>query len=450
MSFLKNRPNLAFVGAALAFASFYLAAGAPTPLFVLFQHQWGFPPFVLVVAFAAYAFALLAALLVAGSLSDYVGRRPVLVGALVVELGSMLMFIHAPNVGWVIAARVVQGLATGAASSAFTAALVELAPPRHRRWGSVIGTVAPTGGLGLGALLTGAAVQFTHSATLIVFTTLAVIMALGAIVVALSAETASRRPGAIRSLIPRVVVPRGARREFAAALPVHLASWMMASLFLGLGPTIVHGVFHLDSGLLNGATAFLAPGTAAVAGFLTGGVPARRATVLGTAGVLAGSVVFVAGVAAGVLPLVWLGGIVSGIGFGSSFGGALRLIGPLAQPQQRGGLFAAVFLVAYLSFGVPALAAGQAVTRAGLLPTVIGYGAVAVVIAATGLFSQVRLGRQLGILGNPTRKATEDFDVPSPQARHGGDPGADLPCRRPGLLRPDLVTPTGVTHSILH
>lgn len=387
-------PTVAFTGAALAFASLYLAAGAPTPLLVLFQRQWGFPASMLTVAFAAYAFALLVALLVAGSLSDHLGRRPVLIGALLVELVSMLMFVFAPNLGWVIAARVVQGLATGAASSAFTASLLELAPPRHRRWGSLIGSVAPAGGLGLGALLTGVAVQFTHSANLIVFSTLTVIMAIGAVVLYLSAETSAPRPGALGSLVPRVTVPHPARREFAAAVPVHLSAWMMAGLFMGLGPTIVRGVFHLDSGLLNGATAFLAPGAAAVAGIVTGRFHGRRATVLGSAGVLTGTLVVAVGIATGLLPVVWLGAIVSGLGFGASFGGALRLVGPHAQPHQRGGLFAAVFLVAYLSFGLPLIVAGQSVGSVGLLPTVLTYSAVAVLVAATGLLTQLRLRRR--------------------------------------------------------
>ncbi|GAA2354674.1 MFS transporter [Catellatospora methionotrophica] len=387
-------PTAAFTGAALAYASLYLAAGAPTPLLVLFQREWGFPASMLTVAFAAYAFALLAALLVAGSLSDHVGRRPVLVGALLVELVSMVMFVFAPNLGWVIAARVVQGLATGAASSAFTAALLELAPPRFRRWGGLIGSAAPAGGLGLGALLTGAAVQFTHSANVIVFSTLTVIMALGTVVLYLTAETSARRPGALGSLVPRVTVPHPARREFTAAVPVHLSAWMMAGLFMGLGPTIVRGVFHLDSGLVNGATAFLAPGAAAVAGVLTGRLHGRRATLLGTTGVLVGTLIVAAGIAGGLLPVVWLGAAVSGSGFGAAFGGALRLIGPHAQPHQRGGLFAAVFLVAYLSFGLPLIVAGQGVASLGLLPTVLTYSGIAVLVAAAGLLTQLRLGRR--------------------------------------------------------
>ncbi|MGI5185799.1 MFS transporter [Dactylosporangium sp. CA-152071] len=385
--------GVAFAGTGLAFASLYLAAGAPTPLLVLFEREWGFAPWVLTVAFAAYALGLLAALLVAGSLSDHVGRRPVLVGALSVEVVAMLMFVFAPGIGWVIAARVVQGVATGAASSAFTAALVELAPPHRKRLGTVVAGAAPAGGLGLGALLTGTAVQFTGSANLIVFGTLAVIMVLGTLTAALSGETVTRRAGALGSLRPRVTVPRAARREFGAAIPVHLASWMFAGLFMGLAPTIVRDIFHLDSGLLNGATAFLPPAAAAVAGYALGRQHPRRTILLGGTAVLLGATVVLTGIVAVALPLVWIGGIVGGAGFGATFSGALRAVGPLAETHQRAGLFAAVFIVAYLSFGVPAIVAGQLVAPLGLLTTVLLYGAAILAAAAAGLFTQWRLTR---------------------------------------------------------
>jgi MFS family permease len=129
-------PAVAFGGTGLAFAGVTLAAGAPTPLLVFFEHEWGFNAGILTIAFAIYAFGLLFALLIVGSLSDYVGRRPVLIGALSAQLVAMVMFFFATNIGWVIAARAVQGLATGAVFSAFTAALVELAPSRAQSTGS--------------------------------------------------------------------------------------------------------------------------------------------------------------------------------------------------------------------------------------------------------------------------------------------------------------------------
>ena len=381
----------AFVGTAAAFAGLYLAAGAPSPLFSLYQQQWGFPAGLLTIAFSAYAIALVVALTVAGSLSDFVGRRPVLVGSMIVELGSMVMFIFAPNIGWVIAARVVQGLATGAATSAFSASLLELAPDRFKRLAAIIGGAAPAGGLGLGALLAGLAVQFTTAASVIVFGTLAVVMVLGALVAILSRETVTKQPGALRSLTPRIAVPVAARTEFAGIVPVLLGGWMFSALFIGLAPTIVNGIFHIHSGFVDGATVFIAPGFAAVSGFVLGRATPRTALVVGSATVALGIAIVVAGIGFEVLPLLWIGGAVGGFGFGASFSGALRLLGPFAAAHQRAELFAAVFLVAYLSFGVPAIILGQLVAPLGLLTTVIGFGVVTLAASFVGIVAQLRL-----------------------------------------------------------
>ena len=387
-------PFAAFIGTAAAFAGLYLAAGAPSPLFTLYQQQWGFPAGLLTIAFSAYAIALVAALVVFGSLSDFIGRRPVLVGALVVELGSMLMFLFAPNIGWIIAARVVQGLATGAATSALSASLLELAPDRFKKLAAIIGGAAPAGGLGIGALVAGFAVQYSRDASFIVFAALAVVMALGAVIAILAPETVSRQPGALRSLTPRVVVPRAARVEFAGTVPVLLAAWMLSALFIGLAPTIVSGIFDIHSGLVEGATVFIAPGLAAISGFLLGRFTPRTVLLVGGIAVSAGIAVTVAGIGFELLPLVWLGGIVGGFGFGASFSGSLRLLGPFAAAHQRAELFAAVFLVAYLSFGIPAIILGQLVAPLGLLPTVLGFGAVTLVAAVVGILVQVRLARK--------------------------------------------------------
>jgi predicted MFS family arabinose efflux permease len=387
-------PAAAFAGVAVAYAGLYVAAGAPSPLFVQYQQQWGFPAGLLTIAFAAYAFGLVAAILVAGSLSDFIGRRPVLIGALSVELVSMVMFLFAPNIGWVIAARVIQGLATGGATSAFAAALVELAPAKARNLGAIIGAAAPAGGLGLGALLAGIAVQLSTAASAIVFVGLTVIMVLGGLVAVFARETVTRRSGAARSLRPRIVVPAAARGEFAATIPVLLAAWMLAALFIGLAPTIIQSIFHIESGFVNGATVFIEPGAAAVVGFLLGRLTSRHTILVGGLGVFLGTAVIVAGIGFGLLPLVWLGGIIGGIGFGASFSGSLRILGPFAQPQQRAELFAAVFLVAYLSFGIPAIILGQLVAPFGLLPTIIGFGAVTLVAAFVGILVQLGMARQ--------------------------------------------------------
>ena len=392
-----TRPKLpagvAFTGNAVTFISLYLAAGAPTPLLAFYQGRWGFPAAVLTLAFAVYAIGFLVAMLTVGSLSDHVGRRPVLIGALLVQLLATLMFLIAPDIGWVIAARVVQGLATGAATSAFTATLAELAPPNRKKLGSILGSVGMTAGLAVGALLAGFAVQFTPQANTIIFAVLTIVTILGIVVVALSPESVTRTPGAIRSLIPRVSIPPAARREFAAAAPVIAAIWMLAGLSLGLAPTIVRSVFHLNSGLVNGLSGFIAPATAGVVALAFGRLSPRRGMTIGIYASIAGTIGVVTGVLAGSLALMITGLVITGIGFGAAFSGSLRLIMPLAGPQQRAGTVAAIYVVAYIAFGLPVIIAGQLAAPLGLTPTVVGYGGATVVLALISLIAQFRISR---------------------------------------------------------
>lgn len=390
----RLRPAAAFAGTALAFVAVALAVGAPSPLFVLYEQEWGFQPWLLTVAFAIYAVTLLITLLVAGSLSDHIGRRPVLIGALALQVVAMLVFLFAPDIGWIVGARAVQGVATGAAMSTFTAALVELAPERQKKLGATIGSTAPVGGIAIGAFLTGLAVQFVPQPTTLVFVTLAVLFAAGILVVVGSPETVTRRPGAVRSLIPRVLIPPEARSEFAGAIPLFLATWMLAGLFIGLSPSILHGVFHLDSGLLNGAIVAVPPAVGAVAGLLLTRAPARRTVVWAMAAIVAGVAIAAVGMATAALPLLFAGATVAGGGFGAGFSAMLRMLAPLAPNDQRAELFAGIFLVSYLAYGVPALVAGELIGWIGLLPTALGYSAAIAAAAIVALVVQALRSRR--------------------------------------------------------
>jgi MFS family permease len=388
-------PMFTFVGIALAFVGLTFAAGAPSPLFVLLQNEWLFPSWVLTVAFAIYALTLLITLLVAGALSDHIGRRPVLIGALVIELASMVVFMFAPNIGWIIAARAIQGIATGAATSAFTASIVEYAPERHKKLGALLASTAPVGGLALGALATGFAVQFSGIPSIIIFGFLAVAFVLGTLVLIASPENIARRAGAIRSLIPRLSIPRTARSAFVSSIPVMIGTWMLGGLFLGLAPSIVQDIFHVQSGLLNGVLVAVLPAAGAAATLAFGRTTARRTTSIGGVLVVVGAGILIFGITAHIFPLLFLGGIVGGTGFGAAFSGTLRTLAPLAESHQRAELFAGIYLVSYLAYGIPALVAGELIGAIGLTPTIVGYATIAMIAAAIGLVSRSAAVRSL-------------------------------------------------------
>jgi MFS family permease len=385
---------VAFVAAALTMTAFFFAAGAPTPLLVLYQRQWGFAPSLLTLAFGAYAIALLAALLVFGSLSDHVGRRPVLAAAVVLEAVALVGFLAARGIGWVIAARVVQGLATGLATSAFGAAVLELAPRHRPRVGPGVNAVAAAGGLGLGALVTGALAAATPSAAALVWGALAALMLPALLAVAATAETAVRRPRALASLVPRVAVPLAARPTFRIVAPALAGAWMLGALFMGLGPTILGALWGVRSLAVDGATASIDPLVAAVTALAVAGMVARRALGLGVVAVVLGAGSVVVAVTAADLPLLLVGGAVGGFGFGATFSGALRSLAPLAEAHERGGMLSAMYVVSYLAFGVPAIVAGRLVATLGLMPVVVGFGGVVLAGAALALVMQVRFARR--------------------------------------------------------
>ena len=54
----------------------------------------------------------------AGSLSDHLGRKPVIVAALAIQVMSMALFLTADGIGGLLAARIVQGLSMGVVNGA--------------------------------------------------------------------------------------------------------------------------------------------------------------------------------------------------------------------------------------------------------------------------------------------------------------------------------------------
>ena len=357
------------------------AASAPSPLYIVYQGRWGFSTTTLTAVFAVYAIALLAALLTVGALSDHIGRRPVLAVSLLVEAVSMALFLGADGVGWLYAARILQGLANGAATGAISAALVDLQPRHRPKLGALVNSAAPMFGLAVGALASGLLVQYAGRPTTVVFGTLIAVFAVLAGVVAFLPETVVRRAGAVRSLRPRMAVPRPARRHFVAAVPGLVAAWATGGLYLSLGSSLAADVLHVGNHLVGGLVVSALAGAGAVAALAAREATPHTVMIRGSLVLAAGTGVTLLALAATSTSLFFVGTTVAGLGFGATFLGALRSLAQLAAPDERAELFASVYVVSYLAFSIPAVAAGAAVASLGLLTTATTYGAVIIVLA---------------------------------------------------------------------
>jgi MFS family permease len=379
----SQRTNAGFVLALTAVAAMMAGASAPSPFYPVLQDRIGFSAGTMTIIFAVYAVALLLTLLVTGSLSDHIGRRPVISAGLIILAASMIIFWQAGRIETLIGARVVQGIGAGLLLSALTAAVVDLEPPNRPGSASVLNTVTPIAGLAVGALLAGAALDLVAQAAFAtVFVTGAVLFVALGLLIWRAPETSPRAEGLLTSLRPRVGVPTPARAAFLRALPALIASWATGGLYLSLGAPLVArelgGTTHLSQGLV--VTALAVGGSTAC--FVARAWTARCTTLYGTTALAGGMSLTLLALGAASLPWFLVASVIAGTGFGTAFLGVMRSLTPLVGVHQRGELFAAVFVASYLAFGLPAVIAGFVSGEAGLLATTYSYGAVVVVLAA--------------------------------------------------------------------
>ncbi len=367
---------------------FAAAASAPTPLYVVYQKEWGFTDTTLTLIFAVYVVGLIGSLLVLGALSDHVGRRPLLAAAIALEAVAFVLFIIAGDVTVLLVARVVQGIATGAAFSTLGATLVDLNPPHAPGRAGLVNGVAPISGLAVGSVGCGALVQFAPAPTHLVFALLLVGIGFAGLVIARMPETSARRAGAVASLIPTLGIPARLRPDVFGIVPIIVASWALGGLYLSLGPSVAAGLFGLHNHLIGGLVVTLLCGAGALTAFALRAWPTDRVLWISAIMLAGGTALTFAGVEAHTVALAAAGTVVAGIGFGGSALASFGTLARIAAPGERSELLAFALVIAYLAFSLPALAAGYASTRFGLHTTTVVYSLGVVATALIALAAQ--------------------------------------------------------------
>lgn len=385
-----NRPT-AFWLLAVTLAALLFASSAPSPLYVVYQAEFEFSAITLTAVFAVYALALLGSLLIGGSISDHIGRRPTLLLALGIEIVAMAVFAAAGGVAALFLARVLQGVATGIAMGCISAALLDLQPSNRPWLGALTGAAAPMAGLACGALVTGLLVDYAPGPTGLIFWLLLGVFVAAILVAIALPETVAKRPGWRSSLRPRIAVPRHVRGPFAAALPTMAATWALGGLVLSLGPSLTTGVLGADSHLVGALPIFVMAGISSVACVLIRHVDPRASARGGLAALIIGMGVVLVALTIASTALFLIGAATCGLGFGPSFAGVFRSLTEMADPARRAELVSSVLAVAYLAFSGPALLAGIAVTQVGLQETAQVYAAVLIVVASVALALSGRL-----------------------------------------------------------
>ena len=362
--------------------SFLAGSSAPTPLYARYQAAWGFSPVTVTVVFGVYALAVLASLLTVGSLSDFVGRRPVLLAATGLQAATMIVFATAGGLPSLVTARVLQGLSAGAALGALGAGMLDI----DRAKGTIANAVGPMVGTATGALGSGLMAQYLPAPTRLVYLVLFAVFAIQGVGVILMPESSTSRAGALKSLKPHFRSPPAVRAPLVVAIPALLAAWSLAGFYGSLAPTLLRRMVGSTSPALGGLALFALAGGGVVMVVLLHARSAAALMAIGTASLALGVSMILAAVAGASIPFFFLGTIVSGMGFGAGFQGAIRTVVPLAAPHERAGVLSIVYLVSYLALGLPAVLGGlRVVYGGGVLTTAREYGAAVIALSLFAL-----------------------------------------------------------------
>ena len=378
-----------------------------TPLIPIYQEQLGFGDTVVTLFLGCYVVGLVPAMLIMGQVSDRMGRRVVLLGAIGTLAVAQLALITEPPLWGLLGARVIQGVAAGEFFGTCTAFLVDAAPTGRRTFAAGLGSVSVRLGLGLGPGIGGVLAQYAPEPLRLPFELHLVALAMAALLVIFLPETVrvrSRRP-----LTLRLEVPPAERAVFWRVL---VPSGMLFSLFDGVALSLIPVFLVRDLGVDNyalvGAAGFLVLVSGALSQILLPRL--RSATAIGCGLVWAtmASVGVVVAAPVGSVGLALVAIAATGAGAGLVFKGGIDLCTQIAPPADRGKLLSSYYVACYLGgFSVPLILVGALGDILGLTSALACLSGAAAVGSIWTIFAGLRT---LDRLAEPTVPTTPAYD----------------------------------------
>ena len=381
----RNLPRLSraagFWAAAFSFLVLTAFATAPSALYGLYAQEQGLSPITITIVYAVYATGVVVSLLLAGHVSDWYGRRAVLIPGLVLAGVAALVFLLWQSLPGLLVARVLTGVALGASVATATAYIADLdagpdgAPSRRA---GIVATIANIGGLALGPLMAGALAEYTPDGLTLPYVILLAGLLVGAVVVVLSPE--GREPVRPRPAYrpQRLRAPAGARGQFIAASTAAFLVFAVGGLFAGLAGSFLAGPLHHPSAVLTGFAIFLNFGTGVLVQTTTTHWPAQKLIAAGLVPTIVGLIVLVASAwtSPASLALFLIGGAVIGLGGGAMIRGSLSVVISTTHPADRAGALATYFAAGYVGVSLPVIGLGLALQQLSPRVTLLIFAAL--------------------------------------------------------------------------
>lgn len=369
--------------AAWPIAAIFMLANAATPLYVLWQAEFGFSKGTLTAVFCWYMVGMAASLLVSGTASDRLGRKAVLFPALGLGIAAAVLFATAQSVVALSIGRVLAGAATGAMVSAGAAAVTDLAGNGRRRQAALAASVGVAVGTGLGPLGGGLLAETLPGPTSTVFW-IQIALLISAITVVARMRLDRPEPatgGWVR--IPRV--PADARGRLLASVAIAGPALATTSFMLSLAPSLLTEQLGTDNRVLAGAAPAVAFSASILAQVLLKGMSVSRLMLTAAVSTGACSAALTAAVATAAPAALLIAAVFAGAAQGLAFLGGLSMLNSAIPARALAEANAAFNIAIYALAGGLSLGLGYLSDAIGLGAAIDDFAIALAVLTLIGL-----------------------------------------------------------------
>ncbi|HEY1729916.1 MAG TPA: MFS transporter [Candidatus Baltobacteraceae bacterium] len=355
-------------------------AYVPTPLYELYRREWGLSPADITLVFAALAASLIPSMLFLGGISDEIGRRKTMLFALAFAAMGSLVLALAGGLWWLIAGRVLQGVALGIGVGTGAAAVREWMEPGMQRLAGEVVLIGTGVGASVCAILSGVLGQYAPYPTVLPYVVHIVLVGFVAAMVA-AVPSCPHLASAGHHGLPSIRA--SIRRPFYLAAMQAFIGWATIAIFVSLIPSFLVRSLDLHSLLVGACVVTLVQGGLVAASLIGGSLRIRVMIISGMLALGVGLWLLLIAVPYHLYPLILLAFVVVGAGNGFSYMAGLNLVNRIAEPEHRAELLSAFLVVTYTGFSIPALAVGIVADRIGLYDAIVFaailFGVVAIV-----------------------------------------------------------------------
>jgi MFS family permease len=399
---LHGRGNVvALALAATALGMAFVGAILPTPLYPLYQREFGFSGVTLTLVYAVYVLGNLVALLFFGRLSDQIGRRTTSLPAIGFGIASAVVFACAASTPWLFAGRALSGFSTGLASGTATAWIAELYAGSRRGAAARIAAAANFFGCAAGPLIAGLLAEFAPAPLLLPFLIYLGLLCATGIAILFSPETVAKPVRLAEvSLKPRLGVPQNIRLQFVSPAVTGFSTFAVIGFYSALIPNLLADSLHLSAPLVAGAVVCELFGIAAVTILSTGKFDSQATMFAALALLVPGVWLLVGAEVLKSLPVLLLAAAVGAVAGGLGYRGSLEVINRIAPTDRRAEVVSSYLIALFAGNSLPVIGIGLLSAYAGSLTAHVSFAWLITALAGVAVLTGIRYAPDADAAGN--------------------------------------------------